>query len=484
MSDQSPQPCTSVGLGFVNRRKVLAAIAIATFLLSGWAVFKYPVETFYFPVTRAWELLMGSLLAICLQKKILPEAASNTLAWIGITLVIGSIVLLSSENPFPGFTAFPVCLGTALLLYAGTGGASTFVGKGLQLPFVVFTGLISYSLYLWHWPALAFAKYYLIRPLTAVELAVLLAVVYGLSVLSWRFVERPVRDGTILRSRRALFTATFIGLAAFSAAGTAIILSDGAPSRLPGEVVQLDGARFGVTHSDCPKAPGALFGGMCKIGSGTVSFVVWGDSHSSALRPAFQRAAKAVGSSGLVFTANGCAPLIGLDRKPAVRQQNDCRKYNERTLRLIRDSGVRTVFLAANWPEYQRARYYKNGDLVGGLAATLQALDGLTVHLVTRVPGGREDVASALAREKLFGTRADIELTPQEVEQIQRPVRQMFAGLAHMYGVELFQTAQYLCTRRTCPVIVDGRPLYSDAHHVTPAAADYLAPPLEKLLQR
>jgi peptidoglycan/LPS O-acetylase OafA/YrhL len=461
---------------------VLAVTAALSLLSSGWSIYAYPVETFYFPLTRAWELLLGSVLAVSLQKDLVRESSSGTLAAIGLALVLGSILLLDRHSRFPGLTAFPVCFGTTLLLYAGSRARSGLVGRFLENRFFVFTGLISYSLYLWHWPALAFATYYLLRPPSGLELVVLLGAVYLLSILSWRFVETPIRKGQMLRSRSALFAAGFIALVGFSVAGAALVVSGGAPGRLPSDVVRLSSARFLEHHLGCPPAPGAAYGAMCRIGQGPVRFVVWGDSHADAIRPAFQHAATNAGSSGFVLTANGCPPAVGLVRERLVRQQNDCEAYNREAVQLIRRSNAQAVFLTANWLEYEPRGQFKNGTLADGLEATLRSLRGVRVYLVSRVPGGRIDVASGLARAKLFHRPVAIGYTRAEVDRIQGPLNRLFERLQRDYGVQVIWTGTYLCGQLRCPVEVNGVPLYSDAHHLTPAGDAFLVRPLQKVL--
>jgi peptidoglycan/LPS O-acetylase OafA/YrhL len=463
---------------------ILALTAVGSLALSTWSVYGHQTEAFYFPVTRAWELLLGSLLAVSLQTDLLKETSSGTMEAIGIALVIGSILLLNRDTRFPGLTAFPVCFGTVLLLYAGTGGRSGFVGKILENRFFVFTGLISYSLYLWHWPALAFSTYYLIRPPNGFELAALLVAVYILSIVSWHLVEMPIRKGRILRSRGALFTAAFSALGTLAVAGAVLMLMKGFPSRLPPDVVELSRERFVEHYLGCPPAPGTAYGGTCKVGRGPVRFVVWGDSHADAFRPAFAEAAAKSGSGGLVITANGCAPLLGLVRDWHVRQQNNCIAYNRETVRLIRHSGAKAVFLTANWLEYQKPAEYKNGTLEDGLRRTLESLRGLDVYVISRVPGGRFEVAPAMARERLYHRNIPIAYSRSEVEHTQIGVARLFRGLERDYGSHTVWMENYLCDPVICPVEINGTPIYSDAHHLTPTGARLLVKPFERLIPR
>ena len=104
---------------------------------------------------------------------------------------LGSVLTLTPETPFPA-AALAACLGAGLVILAGTGGRS-LGGRVLGSPPVAFTGLISYSLYLWHWPPLVLAGAYLARPLTVPEGLLVLVATVPVAVASWRWIERPFR---------------------------------------------------------------------------------------------------------------------------------------------------------------------------------------------------------------------------------------------------------------------------------------------------
>src|SRR5207248_1613895 len=96
---------------------LLSGIFAASLLLSIATTYDYPAENFYSPVTRAWELGLGSLLAIALQRNMLAERSSEMLSALGLALIVASIFLLDEQSTFPGLAAVPVCVGTALVIY-------------------------------------------------------------------------------------------------------------------------------------------------------------------------------------------------------------------------------------------------------------------------------------------------------------------------------------------------------------------------------
>lgn len=145
-----------------GRTWALVTLAILSLLLSGLASSSWPTLSFYLPLTRAWELLGGVLLALNIVPPISRRAPRELIAAASLAAIVASFFLLSDREPFPGWIALVPVVGAAGLLYAAP---ETRVGKLLRSPDLVGAGLVSYSLYLWHWPLLVFWSYWLVRPL-------------------------------------------------------------------------------------------------------------------------------------------------------------------------------------------------------------------------------------------------------------------------------------------------------------------------------
>ncbi|WP_420587368.1 acyltransferase family protein [Ruegeria sp.] len=137
--------------------RVIVLISLVSLALSMYATTAHPVANFYLTPTRIWELGIGALLAVGAFPALRRPAAVEAVALIGAVLIIGSILLISDHTPFPGITAIPPCLGAAFLIWAGMYGRS-MIARFLTLRPVVWIGLISYSLNLWHWPVLVAAR--------------------------------------------------------------------------------------------------------------------------------------------------------------------------------------------------------------------------------------------------------------------------------------------------------------------------------------
>ena len=449
------------------------ALLLVSFAVSVWQTVNAPGAAFYLPVGRAWELMIGSVLALGLIEKRLPRPALEALAALGLALIVGSILLLDSRSLFPGTGALAPCIGTALLIYAGAGDRLPLVSRAIANPLFVFVGLISYSLYLWHWPVIVLWEYRFIPSDGWLNATLLLGLIFGLSVLSWKFAELPVREGRILRSRRSLFAAVAAGMALFIVLGTVLALARGFPQRLPAEVRRLESARTIEGSGDC--SPLRRGGGyLCPVGGELGSdFLVWGDSHAGAARPSFQVAAAATQSRGTVVAANGCPPFVGLERRS---HHVDCRVFNERVLNLIRERDIGTIFLVANWNTYEAPRAMRGGSFGDGLEATLRALAGRRVFIVARVPGGRMEVPSGLARAAWFGAEDRVWLTEAEYLAAQAGSLREFQRLSRRYGFSTLYPHRRLCADGRCLLQDRREVLYSDEHHLRPSAGRLLAP--------
>lgn len=168
--------------------------------------------TFYMLPTRAWELLMGSILAYTAWT---PQKQRDKIicASLGLVIMLASIFGYGKET-FPGFWAFPPCFGTCLYIAGNTNINKTILDAITKNSIFIFIGVISYSLYIWHWPIFVFystfPSFKEISPIAGLLLSLL---TFCIAVLSWRFIEKPVRQNPFFKNRRRLWSGTIILLA-------------------------------------------------------------------------------------------------------------------------------------------------------------------------------------------------------------------------------------------------------------------------------
>ena len=175
--------------------------------------------------------MLGALLALGAIPIIRSRIASEILAALGLVLIGASVFAFTPETPFPGPAALLPCSGAALVIYQAHPGR-TFVGRMLAARPLVFIGLISYSLYLWHWPVFVFATYIDLREPSGAASAALIALSFVLAALSWRFIEQPFRKARRPLTRRVLFPGAAFAAGLTAASGAFAAATDGLPERL------------------------------------------------------------------------------------------------------------------------------------------------------------------------------------------------------------------------------------------------------------
>ncbi len=347
-------------------------LAIATLLAGSFGAaivtsHRDPNAAFFMLHTRAWELLAGAFLAAGGLRFVRSSDITKVSSIVGLALLVISLTAFGDAVPFPGWNAVIATLGTVLVLQAGELGSNP-AGLILSTRAPVFVGKISYSLYLWHWPMLVFPRLFLNRELALDERLLLLAGAFGLSVLSWAFVEQPFRRR---RANVGSIPASFLGAAAsiILLGGVALSawLGNGLLWRMPSNVrsVLVDAGAAGVPPSHVCLSDGLttadLASDNCLIGARTARYhaLIWGDSLSDALAPGLAHMAASHDMSIRVVAQGLCIPLPDLltygknnivDRACQARN-----RFIERAL--LGANKIDMVILHADWD------YYRSGTI-------------------------------------------------------------------------------------------------------------------------
>lgn len=479
-------------LRLAGKRAVWVIIGTALLSFLGWAFFanSRPSMVFYLPFFRAWELLLGAFIALLPLSARLPHFWRDVLSLLGIVLIALGLFTPGAETSSPAVSVLLASAGSALLIFCGKGGTS-LAGRLLSVRPLLHSGLISYSLYLWHWPLFVLARYYAVRDLTLGEKGLLVLCAILLAILSWRFVERPFRGRSGLLSRASLFQAAAAATALLVLVGMAGYLTNGMPARFPSRISLLAAQiEEPVPYRDtcfAPSLEAPVTGRACRLGrEGAPAFLLWGDSHALALAPAVDQAAFRSGRTGLLVGKSACPPLMGMG-------DTGCRAYNDKVMALLAHyPGIDTVILAGRWTRAAGVNGWSlmpataalsQADAFGaGLERTLRELlaRGIAVKLVRQVPEIGWPVPSAMARTSLYGH--DLPASPSLLEhQMQQGmVSSHLDSLPGRYPAQLLDPAEMLCPAGICLVQQDGRPLYRDHHHLNPHGAALLAALFEK----
>jgi peptidoglycan/LPS O-acetylase OafA/YrhL len=248
-------------------RSLVLLACLGTFAAAAWFVPTRTPEVFYFSPFHAWELMLGSLLALFRLPVVAAGLHRQWIAAVGLLLILVPAVAYTAETVFPGPAAALPCVGAALLIWVNASGESG-VGRLLKCRALVFIGLISYSLYLWHWPLLVFAKHAVGESLGLEVRFAIGSASLVLATLSWRFIEAPFRSTSQTSSRQAwTFAGTSVGL--LGAVVVAELASQGLTGRYDPQVAALDRARTrDVMRGECINLRSPLEANtVCRIGA-------------------------------------------------------------------------------------------------------------------------------------------------------------------------------------------------------------------------
>lgn len=355
------------------RYQILAGFFIVLFLcsliLSIYLSEDYSSANFYLAPTRAWEFLLGTFLAIGLLPEIRQKSVRQGVSLLGLGLIMASMLLLNENSVFPGVNAIYPVFGATLLIYAGmektagtTEGYQPLVLTLLSNPVLRYIGLISYSLYLWHWPIISLLKNQTNSEFSTVEKALILLLTFMLSALSYHFIEQPFRHKTSLKKITSLKSGLIIMLMMSALGGgihhyakqTKVQESTQTLEELVTELLHMNNC-FSKEETMESLLP-CSFG---DIHSNKV-FFLWGDSHALAVHPAFVRLAEESGWRGIYASYLGCPPLFDV----SVKDVKFCDgKVTNNIKKFLLNNKIDAIYIVARWKLYATGWIF-NGRLM------------------------------------------------------------------------------------------------------------------------
>lgn len=425
------------------------------------------VPAFYLLPTRVWELAVGALIAF-----VPPAIAATPIAgYAGALLVATGIAAGSRLHPSFLPDSLFVVIGTALLIL-GASREKHPVGRLLSCKPLVFVGLISYSLYLWHWPILVLSKYFLVRDLTLTEKWLAALSMFALATLSWRYVEKPFRESTL--PMKTVGLTVLAGMIASTLFAGAVIYQAGFPQRFTPEAARMSAAVG--TNYRCAVPDYLYFEGSraCEMGLPSrdpqdADVVLFGNSHALMYTPLVREILHDEALAGLLVPENGCLPTYGVNISPA------CAALTDRNIDAIaRLERARAVLIGTTWgafaPRSERPgrTMPSSTELLAGLDRTIARLtaSGKKVVLIGPVATPGWEVASVAGRSLAFGRPVERPLYESEQAFSARHAP-VFAHFGQRNDVTLIRPDQAQCRNGRCDYVIDGRPLFADSHHLS-----------------
>jgi peptidoglycan/LPS O-acetylase OafA/YrhL len=475
------------------RKHLFFGLLALSLAISANGVAEEHKSAFYLLPSRAFELMIGMALALGFVPPIRSSVMRHIAGVSGLVMIAAAALFYNSETPFPGLAAVVPCLGAALVIHSGST-EDTATYKLLAVRPIVFVGKLSYSLYLWHWPLLAFAAYDFGADLYLYHRMGLLALASILSVLSYFYIEQPVRQGKLLLTQLKVFSAGAAALLFFLGFTGAVHYFRGFPDRLGPEAAAFMHTYY--DNSDRRFENESLLGSKNDI---PPSFVLWGDSHAEMLMKQVSRLANDRALTGWGLWGPGCPPFFGLN-EPQRSTFNKCLSLIEKAHERTQAPEITNVVLIARWAAYADAIDPAVGrfsfKLVPGdeqknraefarlLRTTVEQLlaTGRTVTLLGPVPELPFHLPRVMTQALMRGRQADFSVPYSDFLKRQETVLSVLAELDQLPGVRVLYPHLRLCDGDRCKTVEDGKPLYRDDDHLNAVGAEFLADLLREAL--
>lgn len=474
----------------VNLFLAACIVAVISFLLNIYILRNNAAGAFFWPQTRIWELLLGSLLASALRSTWSCNACTkisitntlraakadslpgnfnrNLLAFFGTGLIVLGTALISKESQFPGWWAL---LPTAGTLFIITAGSTTWINRiFLSNRFFVGIGLISFPLYLWHWPLLSYARIILGEELSFTVRWWVLALSFLLAWLTYRFVELPIYNKDQADRNRGALKLVFLlvtigGLGIYSWASNGLV-SRYADSDMPAARSTLGNERVTeCTHSHKANAPA-----LCRQTDPRAIIAVIGDSHSGHLVHGFAMSPNSRFNKTIFMYQSGCMPTLGVESSVGCgRQLTDAISF------LKSADHIEYIVISAYSGWYERASIELRDMYYEGYQKTILELLRANKKIVFMIdtPAFKESVQKCLGRPlklrmefRVYPTFCDTALETEQqprasyIEMIER----LKNGFPEVF---FFDAHSAICPSAVCNVSINSRLLFGDANHLS-----------------
>jgi peptidoglycan/LPS O-acetylase OafA/YrhL len=458
-----------------------AVLAVAFVVLS--QIYSSRPSTYYLLQFRAHELLLGMLSYLAIQTHPITRAPAANVLWMaGAVLMAASLFLLNPKSEYPGINSLYPCMGACLVIYSGERAA--WFRPLLTNRAIVFIGLISYSLYLWHWPVFALLRYRgidLSPPTVAAAFVAILAV----SILSWRFIEKPVRENRAIGFPMATGCFFILPTTLFVAFGVLSYRTGGIPQRYSPEIreMMLSYSREADLSRTCAQrytdraAVGLdILSERCAFGDVTqpkADILLFGDSHANHFKPFLDVLAQKSRRRALYHVMGSCAPSVlpGIAQAAEAADILPCEQHNAGLLRIA--GNFRFVVLAGEWSAAP-------GGMEAGLSKAVDDIEraGATAVVFRDSPGSDRDMSQCVlyrARGWLPAA-ADCNIPLATVRRMQAAENGVIDRIkASRPDMIVIDPGEVMCSAAGCITQIGNLAVYRDRNHINEQAARALA---------
>ena len=484
------------GVNVLRHRVAALAVAasVASFLGCLVLARHYPVVAFYALPARAWEFGLGVLTLLATRRASrVPAPVLEAIALAGLAALLSAAVMPTPRTPAPGFFSLVPTLGTVALLFAGAPAHQTLVGRALTIAPMRVIGRLSYSWYLWHWPALVFL-HERTRPSLRLSLAVALLSLVPAAIAYW-LVESPIRFSVRLRPYVRQTVAAAAALSLLLVAMSALAIRHANATLATPRYVALADARVqsAIGADGCLVELPATQSPPCAYGSprADTTVVLFGDSHAAQWFPALDGIAHRRGWRLVVLTKTACpVPQVMVINVRLARRYTECEAWRRAAtdriaalrpaLVVAASAGSYKLLVGGGQQEWTESSVAAREAWRAGLQRTLAVLtgSGARVALLEDTPHMPFDVRRCLVKH--------IEHLEQCAVPVARAVDTTLAALERS-AVQRTPAATYVSMNDSicdsvCSTMRDGVVRYLDTNHLTVRYAASLAAPLSESL--
>lgn len=455
----------AAGVKKFRRVILLTSLIVISFIICIYLSNTNSIAAFYSPLSRFWEILSGAVLVFI--PKVKESKNADIISASSLIYIALAFCFINQELIFPGWITLLPVFGAALIIYAGE---NAVINRSLlSNNFLVWTGLISYPLYLWHWPLLSFYKLALTPNFYLTFFIIILS--FFLAWLTYNFLEQPIR-----RSSKKFISIILLVLMLFCAiAGLYIKRSNGFESRIPSIFKNMISSEAHMKiamkewqENKCYLNPGQSFEAYSEclpMGNTKAleTIVLWGDSHAAHLSQGF---VKTYGEKNkiLLRSSSACPPLYGTPKPNRVY----CKKINDHILDFIVQSRPSRVVLAANWSEHEWTHVQK----------TIEALrqNGITnIDLIGPVPYWPSGLPQQMFLEYKRGKTL---LPPTRIKNGIKPLifnlDEAMRDFSHELAVNYISPIKLLCNEEGCLTLTNNNLITFDYSHLTKEGSEFL----------
>ncbi|MEZ8105245.1 acyltransferase family protein [Vibrio cortegadensis] len=486
-----------------QRLSSFVLLLVVVFLgLSEYLARYSPNSAYYLLPARSYELLMGAWLALTLHRiPVINAKLNHLLSIIALVSIVAMAFVLREGSVFPGINAAVVCLATVILLITGKDKDNQgIINKLMSNKVVAYIGLISYSLYLWHWPINVFCNYLSIEKTLPIKAAIL-TLTFVMSVLSYHFVEQAFRFKYVFSPRKTF--ALFLGVPFALLLSTVLITKehDGFPERFSGEGNDRLSVFISTNYNDCTAAYcGPEYKNKFSTDYIESDFLLVGDSHAQSMEGFFNSLANDAEKQGTLVYNGGTPFLVDVERYDTKRKGfTSYSAKNKQTQEMIENFKGDTVVLTARYSKYVDELYdswfMREGDtpsyeqsLENFKSSMMSTIDYILSQdkrliIVEDVPYFPVDKSKCEILKSRFegSTLCSSSEDRAVIENFQQFETEFFAKVKPLYPQVLFiNTRELLCDSQQCYVAKEGLTYYKDNGHLNYVGSKQLG---QQLLQ-